>query len=45
MMTDEMKDVMCSECGDGSHWEGCEDVHWDCRIVQLEADAGFRRMR
>lgn len=23
--------------GDGSHWEGCEDVHWDCRIAQLEA--------
>ena len=24
--------------GDGSHWEGCEDVHWDCKIVQLEAE-------
>ena len=22
--------------GDGSHWEGCEKVHWDCRIAQLE---------
>ena len=22
--------------GDGSHREGCEDVHWDCRIAQLE---------
>jgi len=22
--------------GDGSHWEGCEEVHWDCRIAQLE---------
>lgn len=45
----DMKDMMCSECGngyfelqrwtkggDGSHWEGCEDVHWDCRIAQLE---------
>ena len=44
-----MKDMMCSECGngyfelqrwtkggDGSHWEGCEDVHWDCRIALLE---------
>ena len=19
-------------------WEGCEEVHWDCRIAQLEAD-------
>ena len=24
--------------GDGSHWEGCEDVHWDCKIAQLEAE-------
>ena len=24
--------------GDGSHWEGCEEVHWDCRIAQLEAE-------
>ena len=23
---------------DGSHWEGCEDVHWDCKIAQLEAE-------
>ena len=23
--------------GDGSHWEGCEDVHWDCKIVALTA--------
>ena len=22
--------------GDGSHWEGCEDMHWDCKIAQLE---------
>ena len=24
--------------GDGSHWEGCEEVHWDCRIAQLEKE-------
>ena len=24
--------------GDGSHWDGCEEVHWDCRIAQLTAD-------
>jgi len=24
--------------GDGSHWEGCEEVHWDCRIAQLETE-------
>lgn len=21
--------------GDGSHWAGCEDTHWDCCIVAL----------
>lgn len=49
--TFDMKDMMCSECGegyfeqlrwtkggDGSHWDGCEDVHWDCKIAQLEAE-------
>ena len=24
--------------GDGSHWDGCVDVHWDCKIAQLEAE-------
>ena len=28
--------------GDGSHWEGCEEVHWDCRIAQLEAELARR---
>ena len=23
-------------------WEGCEDVHWDCRIAQLEAELARR---
>ena len=49
--TFDMKDMMCSECGegyfeqlrwtkggDGSHWDGCEDVHLDCRIAQLEKE-------
>jgi hypothetical protein len=22
--------------GHGSHWDGCEEVHWDCRIKMLE---------
>jgi hypothetical protein len=22
--------------GDGSHWPGCESVHWDCKIAMLE---------
>ena len=21
--------------GDGSHWEGCYDTHWDCAIATL----------
>ena len=24
--------------GNGSHWEGCAEVHWDCKIAQLEAE-------
>jgi len=24
--------------GDGSHWDGCTDVHWDCKIAHLEAE-------
>ena len=23
-------------------WEGCEEVHWDCRIAQLEAELARR---
>ena len=24
--------------GNGSHWDGCDAVHWDCRIAKLEAE-------
>ena len=24
--------------GNGSHWDGCAEVHWDCKIAQLEAE-------
>lgn len=24
--------------GNGSHWEGCESVHWDCKIKKLERE-------
>jgi len=24
--------------GNGSHWEGCAEVHWDCKIAQLEVE-------
>jgi len=23
---------------DGSHWDGCEEVHYDCKIAQLTSD-------
>ena len=26
-------------------WEGCEEVHWDCRIAQLEAELARREAR
>lgn len=22
--------------GNGAHWDGCENVHWDCKIAKLE---------
>lgn len=33
-----MERLRWTKGGDGSHWEGCEEVHWDCRIAQLEAE-------
>ena len=24
--------------GNGSHWDGCAEVHWDCKIAQLDAE-------
>jgi hypothetical protein len=24
--------------GDGSHWDGCEETHWDCKIAKLERE-------
>lgn len=24
--------------GNGSHWEGCEETHWDCKITKLEKE-------
>lgn len=23
--------------GDGSHWDGCYETHWDCALVHLTA--------
>jgi ribosomal protein L37E len=28
--------------GDGSHWEGCAEAHWDCKIAQLEQELNRR---
>lgn len=27
-----------TEGGDGSHWDGCDEAHWDCKIAQLEKE-------
>lgn len=24
--------------GDGSHWDGCEETHWDCKIAKMEKE-------
>jgi len=24
--------------GGGSHWEGCDEAHWDCKIAKLEKE-------
>jgi hypothetical protein len=24
--------------GEGSHWVGCEETHWDCKIAKLEKE-------
>ena len=24
--------------GNGSHWQGCEETHWDCKIAHLERE-------
>ena len=29
--------------GNGSHWDGCAEVHWDCKIAQLEAELAALR--
>lgn len=31
--------------GHGSHWDGCEEVHWDCRIKTLEEEVARLRER
>lgn len=31
--------------GDGSHWDGCDETHWDCRIARLEKELAIRDER
>ncbi len=33
-----MQHLRYTKGGDGSHWDGCEEVHLDCRIAQLEKE-------
>ena len=51
----EADDLRMTKGGNGTHWEGCEETHWDCKIEQLTrenaelrqllADANGRRDR
>lgn len=34
----ELKRLRWTKGGDGSHWDGCDEVHWDCKIAKLEAE-------
>lgn len=34
----ELKRLRWTKGGDGSHWDGCDEVHWDCKISALEAE-------
>lgn len=31
-----MTDTRMTRGGSGSHWQGCEARHWDCKIKRLE---------
>ena len=33
-----MSELRWTYGGNGSHWDGCAEVHWDCKIAQLEAE-------
>ena len=33
-----MERLRWTKGGDGSHWEGGDEVHWDCRIAKLEKE-------
>lgn len=31
--------------GEGSHWDGCEETHYDCKIAKLEAEADVLKIQ
>lgn len=33
-----MEHLHWTKGGDGSHWDGCDEVHWDCKIAKLESE-------
>ena len=33
-----MQHLRYTRGGDGSHWEGCDETHWDCKIAKLEKE-------
>jgi hypothetical protein len=33
-----MQHLRYTRGGDGSHWEGCDEIHWDCKIAKLEKE-------
>jgi hypothetical protein len=35
---EEMKTDGMIRGGDGSHWGGCEETHWDCKIAMLDKE-------
>lgn len=39
----ELKKLRWTKGGDGTHWEGCDEVHWDCKISKMEAES--KRLR
>lgn len=40
-----MSENQMTKGGDGSHWAGCDEVHWDCKIAKLEAENEDLRSR
>lgn len=35
-MTDQKDEGRYIRGGGGSHWDGCEETHWDCKILAMQ---------